>query len=41
MKPVRVKSPAVLPASLEELKQAARVDFADDDPPDNLFASSG
>jgi len=31
MKPVRVKAPAVLPVSLEELKQAARVDFADDD----------
>jgi len=31
MKPIRVKAPAVLPVSLDELKQAARVDFADDD----------
>jgi len=30
MKPILVKAPAVLPVSLEELKQAARVDFADD-----------
>jgi len=31
MRPIRVSAPSVLPVSLEELKQAARVDFADDD----------
>ncbi len=31
MKPIRVTAPAVKPVTLEELKEAARVDFNDDD----------